>query len=136
MSDPTPRPEVVLKTVCRSDCLPASDHCFVETALVGCGTTLKPIISVGFYVVTRVSQESVTLRDEGIAEIGEFEVTIHQLAKHTKLRHALTLYSVQGRSLTGTITIHDVTSTHFKSEYLYVGLSRATQGRDVSIERS
>jgi len=111
-------------------------HCFVGTKQVGCSTTLKPIINGGFYVVTRVSQESVTLKDEDIPEIGEFEVTIHQLVKHAKLRHAPTLYSVKGRSLTGTITIRDVTSTHFKSEYLYVGLSRATQGRDVSIERS
>ena len=34
-------------------------HCFVGTKLVGCNTTLKPIINGGFYVVTRVSQEGV-----------------------------------------------------------------------------
>ena len=111
---------------------------FVGTRLIGSNSTLKPTLNCSFVEVTRLGDDrkSVFLRDEELPDLLEFEVSLLNLARHTKLRHALTLYSVQGRSLTGTITIHDVTSTHFKSEYLYVGLSRATQGRDVSIERS
>jgi hypothetical protein len=63
----------------------------------------------------------------------EFEASVEQLAKHTRLRWALTLCSVQGRSLQGTIAVHDVGSVHFSQTHLYVALSRATDGALVSI---
>ena len=112
-------------------------YCFAGTKLTGANSTLRPIINGAFLIVTKISatKETVFLKDEDIGG-EEFEVTIHQLIKHTRLRHALTLRSAQGRSLHGTITIHDVSSTHFSSTHLYVALSRATRGRDVSIERS
>ena len=56
-----------------------------------------------------------------------------QVAKHTRLRWALTLTSVQGRSLPGTIGIHDTNSKHFSAAHLYVALSRATDGANVTI---
>ena len=99
--------------------------------------TLCPIVNGAFLEVVRLgpAKETAILRDE---EIGgpEFEVTIRQLIKHTKLRHALTLTSVQGRTLSGTVTIHDCESPHFEPTHLYVGTSRATSSRDGSIERS
>ena len=63
----------------------------------------------------------------------EFEVSVSSLVKHTRLRHALTLCSVQGRTLSGTVALYDINSKHFTPTHLYVGLSRATDGRKVSI---
>ncbi len=57
------------------------------------------------------SEGAVRLQDEDTKE--EFDVSVEQIAKHTRLRRALTLCSVQGGSLDGTIAIHDVDSTHF-----------------------
>ena len=112
-------------------------ECFAGTKLVGANNTMRPIVNGAFLEVVRLgpAKETAILRDE---EIGgpEFEVTIRQLIKHTKLRHALTLTSVQGRTLTGTVTIHDCDSPHYEPTHLYVGTSRATSSRDVSIERS
>ena len=76
------------------------------------------------------------LRDVERPELAEFEVSLLNLAKHTKLRHALTVTSVQGRSLSGTITIHDVANVNFRQDHMCVGLSRSTDARDVSVERT
>ena len=76
------------------------------------------------------------LKDEELPEMAEFEVSILNLAKHTKLRHALTLTSVQGLSLSGTIMIHDAANVNFRQNHTYVGLSRSTDARAVSVERT
>ena len=82
--------------------------------------------------MTIVSPDVVTLKDEDIGG-EEFDVTVDQLIRHTRLRWALTLCSVQGRSLSGTIVVHDTHSRHFSTTHLHVALSRATDGRNVSI---
>ncbi len=84
-----------------------------------------------FLLVTRVSPDAVWLQDEDTGE--ELEVSAAQMAKHTRLRWALTLASVQGRSLPGTIGIHCTSSMHFSAAHLYVVLSRATDGANVTI---
>ena len=87
-----------------------------------------------FLLVSGVGQDgAVRLRDEDTLE--EFEASVEQIAKHTRLRWALTLCTVQGKSLPGTIAIHDVESTHFSVTHLYVALSRATDGANVSIAK-
>ena len=58
-------------------------------------------------------------------------MSVSSLVKHTRLRHALTLRSVQGRTLSGTVALYDINSKHFTPTHLYVGLSRATDGRTV-----
>ena len=73
----------------------------------------------------------IRLQDEDTQEC--FQATVEQIARHTKLRWALTLCWVQGKSLEGTIAIHDVESKHFSDTHLYVALSRATDGANVSI---
>ncbi len=67
----------------------------------------------------------------------EFKASVEQIAKHTKVRWALTLCSVQGRSLpgTGTMAIHDVEIVHFKDTRRYVALSRVADGANVSIAK-
>jgi hypothetical protein len=107
--------------------------CFVGTKLIGCNNTLKGIVNGAFLTVTSVQASKISLRDEDVPGSTEITVTPTQLAKHTRLRWALTLCSVQGRSLPGTVGIHDTTSQHFDSAHLYVALSRATDGRNVHI---
>ena len=100
----------------------------VGTRLIGSTNTAK-IVNGAFLVVTELLGESVCLRDEDMGE--SFEVTILQQAAHTRLRWALTLCSVQGRSLSGTVGIHDSHSVYFSDTHLYVALSRATDGANV-----
>ena len=81
-------------------------HCFPGTKLIGSNSALRPIVNGAFLLVTKVSPDVVRLKDEDAG--GEkFEVSVSQLVRHTRLRWALTLCSVQGRSLKGTVAIHD-----------------------------
>ena len=106
--------------------------CFVGTKLVGCNNTHKKIVNGSFLRVTSVSPTSIGLLDEDVGE-EQFEVTPEQVAKHTRLRWALTIYGSQGRSLPGTIAVHDSHSRFFSLTHLYVALSRATDGANVSV---
>ncbi len=80
--------------------------CFAGTRLIGCNCTLRGIVIGAFLLVTRISPEAVWRQDEDTTG-EELEVSAAQEAKNTRLRWALTLTSVQGRSLPGTIGIHD-----------------------------
>ena len=60
-------------------------------------------------------------------------MTPEQLGRHTRLRWALTIYGSQGRSLPGTIAVHDSHHPFFSLTHLYVALSRATDGANVSV---
>ncbi len=106
--------------------------CFVGTKLIGCNSTLAGIVNGAFLIVTAIHEGGrIRVRDEDIG--AEFDYSPVQLAKHTRLRWALTVCSVQGRSLPGTIAIHDTGSRHFDATHLYVALSRATDGHNVHI---
>ena len=105
-------------------------HLFAGTRLIGSNTVGK-FVNGAFRVVMELGPGTARLKDEDTLE--EFEVTHEQLAKHTRLRWALTLCSVQGRSLRGTVAIHDTDSRYFTAVHLYVALSRAVDGGDVSI---
>ena len=72
------------------------------------------------------------LRDDDTG--GEFEASYEQLGRHTRLRWALNVFSVHGRSLSGSIAIHDTASPYFTVTHLYVALSRAVDGGSVSID--
>ena len=100
--------------------------------MIGTNSTLRPIVTGAFLLVADVSAEVVTLKDEDI-DGEELEITVSQLVRHTRLAHGLTLCSAQGRTLSGSIALHDLGSRHFTSTHLYVGLSRATDGSKVSI---
>jgi hypothetical protein len=86
-------------------------QCFVGTKLIGCNSTLRGIVNGAFLSVMAIAGDKIRVRDEDTDV--ELECTPVQLAKHTRLRWALTLCSVQGRSLKGTIAIHDTASVHF-----------------------
>jgi len=104
--------------------------CFVGTKLVGCTNSYPGIVNGAFLSVLALSPQ-ITLVDEEMNH--EIRLTPQQLARHCKLRHALTLTSCQGRTLRGTIALHDSSSRHFSLTHLYVGLSRATNGKNVWI---
>ena len=106
-----------------------SFQCFVGTKLIGRNSALQGIVNGAFLLVTAIQDDKITLLDEDIGEQADF--TAAQLAKHTRLRWALTLCSVQGRSLPGSIAIHNTRSRHFDVCHLYVALSRATDGAKV-----
>ena len=105
--------------------------CSAGTRLVGCNNSHPKISNGAFLDVVELTDDGVLLRDLDTAE--QFSVTSKALATHTRLRRALTLCSVQGRSLSGTVAIHDVHSRHFSTTHLYVALSRARNGDDVWI---
>ena len=105
-------------------------QCFVGTKLIGCNSALQGIVNGAFLLVTAIQGDKITLLDEDTGQKADF--TAAQLAKHTRLCWALTLCSVQGRSLLGSIAIH-TKSRHFNMKHLYVALSRATDGANVHI---
>ncbi len=107
-------------------------HLFTGTRLIG-SNTVGNFVNGAFLLVSEIGQDGIRLQDEDAKE--EFEASVEQIAKHTKLRWALTICSVQGKSLDGTIAIHDVESVHFNDTHLYVALSRATDGANVSIAK-
>ncbi len=82
---------------------------------------------------SRVSPGADWLQDEDTSGEELLEVSAAQVAKHTRLRWALTLASVQGRCLFGPVGIHDTNSRHFSAAHLYVALSQATDGANVTI---
>ena len=105
-------------------------QCFVGTKLIGCNSALQGIVNGAFLIVAAIHDGKITVLDEDIGQRADF--TAAQLAKHTRLRWALTLCSVQGRSLPGSIAVH-THSRHFDMRHFYVALSRATDGANVHI---
>ena len=104
--------------------------CFAGTRLVGSSNTLKKrIVNGAFLLVTAVSEETISLVDEQTQET--FDVTPEQVANHTRLRWALTVWACQGRTLEGTVALHESTNQHFSPTHLYVGLTRTTSGSDI-----
>ena len=97
--------------------------------MIGCDNTSPKIVNGAFLTVTKPLGEGVELRDEDSGEV--FEISVDQLAAHTRLRWALTLVSVQGRTLEGNIGIHDFRSKFFSLTHLSVSLSRAANGAHV-----
>ncbi len=112
--------------------MPRSTTHFVGTRLISANTVGKSV-NGAFLLVLGITPEGISLQDEDTKEC--FEASVEQIAKHTKLRWALTLCAVQGKSIDGTIAIHDVRIVHFKIKHLYVALSRATDGANVSIAK-
>ena len=106
-------------------------QCFPGTRLIGCNNSHRKIVNGAFLTVLEVDENTIKLLNEDVGK--ELEVSPTQLAKHTRLRWALTLCSAQGRSLSGTIAVHDTSSRYFSTKHLYVALSRATNGGNVSV---
>ncbi len=101
------------------------------TRLIGSDNEHKHVVNGALLEVTALDGEEAQVRDIETGE--EFTMTIAQIAKHTRLRWAVTYPAAQGRTLQGTVKLWDVESRHFTLEALYIGVSRATHGSLVSI---
>ena len=101
------------------------------TRLIGSDSETKNIVNGALLDVTGVKDDEIKLRD--IETKVEFTLTPEQVAKHTRLRWAVTYPAIQGRTLDGTVRLWDTASKHFTIEALYVGLSRAKEGSKVSV---
>ncbi len=101
------------------------------TRLIGSDNEHKHVVNGALLEVTALDGEEAQVRDIETGE--EFTMTITRIAKHTRLRWAVTYPAVQGRTLQGTVKLWDVESRHFALEDLYIGASRATHGSLVSI---
>ena len=101
------------------------------TCLIGADNETKNIVNGALLEVLDI--ESNTLRILDIETKEEFKLKLEQIAKHTKLRWAVTYPAVQGRTLDGTVRLWDLESKHFTLEALYIGVSRARHGSLVSI---
>ena len=104
---------------------------FEGTQLIG-NTTNGKIVNGGMYSVIKVTQgkDQVTLQDDK----GEtFEISLEAISKCCLLAHAMVYNKVQGRTVPGSLMLHDTSSKYFKNCHLYVGLSRATHGDNVFV---
>ena len=104
-------------------------HIFTGTRLMGKNNDHSKIRTGAFLDVLNVTCQEIEVVDEHVRI--PFKMSPAQVAKYTRLRHAMTLYSTQGRSLPGTIAIHDWKNRYFTSTSLYVALSRAKESDKV-----
>jgi hypothetical protein len=97
---------------------------FVGTKLIGSNSERAGITNGALLIVEAVSPDTARLRDE---ESGEtVAVPLARLNRHTRLRHAITLASCQGRTLPGLVRLWDAGSRHMTAAHVYVAASRAT----------
>ena len=101
------------------------------TRLIGATSETKYIVNGALLDVIAVDGDEIKLVD--IETKVEFTLDCQQVAKHTRLRWAVTYPAIQGRTLDGTVRLWDADSKHFTIEALYVGLSRAKEGSKVSV---
>jgi hypothetical protein len=81
-----------------------------------------------FYSVVEVG-EKVTLQAEGETA----RVWLDKLTARLRPAAALTYFSSQGRTLRGSVRLHDTRSKHFSKRHLAVGVGRATGARLVQV---
>jgi len=101
------------------------------TRLIGSDNEHKNVVNGALLDVVGLDGDEVQIKDLETKE--EFPMSVAQVAKHTRLRWAVTYPAIQGRTLEGTVRLWDTTSRHFTLEALYIGVSRATAGSLVSV---
>ena len=63
-----------------------------------------------------------------------FELPVQDVANKLRLTHAITYFSSQARTITGSLRLTETGSKHFNIRCLIVGLGRAPNGWDVQVE--
>ena len=101
------------------------------TRLIGSDNETKHVVNGAILEVIGVDGDTVQIRD--IESEEEFQLEKASVAKHTRLRWAVTYPAVQGRTLDGTVRLWDLDSQHFTLAALYIGVSRAKHGSKVSV---
>jgi hypothetical protein len=80
------------------------------------------VVSVGEKAVLQVADSTETVN-----------VRLDRLTARLRPAAALTYFSSQGRTLRGTLRLHDTKSKHFSRRHLAVGVGRATSARLVQV---
>ena len=97
---------------------------FEGTRLIGANNEYVGITNGALLLCESIDGVCATLRDE---ESGHaVQIRLEVLGRHTRLRHAITLASCQGRTLPGVVRLWDAHSAHMTSAHIYVAASRAT----------
>ena len=81
------------------------------------------------YVVTGITDEKITLRDE--LTKNEFATTPLEIASSSRLAWACTYNATQGRTEEDTVILHDLDSCFLTRAHLFVGVSRVTNGGNI-----
>jgi hypothetical protein len=96
---------------------------FIGTRLIGSNSERPGIVNGALLTVVRIGAECELVDDETGERV---IIPLKRLNFHTRLRHALTLASCQGRTLQGRVRLWDCDSVHFSPAHIYVAASRAT----------
>ena len=78
--------------------------------------------------------ELVQVDDENKVKGKSFPMSEADLAAKMRLTHALTYFSSQARTITGSLRLVDTDHVRFTIRHLIVGLGRAPNGCDVHVE--
>ena len=103
------------------------------TRLIGSDNETSHIVNGALLDVVGLDSELGVVRLCDVEHKTEFELTKEQVAKHTRLRWAVTYPTMQGRTTDETVRLWDLDSKHFSLEDLYIGISRVSQGKNVSV---
>ena len=103
------------------------------TRLIGSDNENTHIVNGALLDVTEVDGELSVVRLCDVEREAAFELTTEQVAKHTRLRWAVTYPTMQGRTTDETVRLWDLDSRHFTLEDLYIGVSRVSRGENVSV---
>ncbi|OYV35045.1 MAG: hypothetical protein B7Z80_19530, partial [Rhodospirillales bacterium 20-64-7] len=99
---------------------------FEGTKLIGSNNEFSGITNGALLLVVACDGELVTLRDEESGETVKLRREL--LGRYTRLRHAITLASCQGRTFPGVVRLWDMGSKYMTPTHIYVASSRATSG--------
>jgi Cdc6-like AAA superfamily ATPase len=95
------------------------------TRLIGANNDTKPVCNGGFMTVGAVRAEDCDVLDE----FGEaFVLTFAQLARCSRLAHAITITASQSREFEGRVCLWDLTHKHYSKNHLCVATSRVKHG--------
>jgi hypothetical protein len=83
-----------------------------------------------FYVVVSVGEKAILQVADSTETVN---VRLDRLTARLRPAAALTYFSSQGRTLKGTLRLHDTKSKHFSRRHLAVGVGRATSARLVQV---
>ena len=109
-------------------------HELVNSVFVGCaiiGSTTDKFVTNGcFYEVISFTETHVTLQD--IESMDMVDVPLEKM-KHVRLGYAVTMASVQGRTLRGRTRIFDTDHPRFTTRHLAMCIGRVTKASDLDI---
>ena len=98
-----------------------------------CCKTVEPLalFNNSLFTVAGLGESTITV--EELDTRGKSEIPVARLAELFRSAAALTTIQVQGRTLQGTVCLHEWSHSRFSRRHAIVGLSRATSMELVSM---